>query len=199
MNETSKPEVFIIESLGLDDEDQDLMEGQRIRDMLKMSNKKVKYFYIRTRIELELVMKEFKSSNYRYLHISCHGGKKKGKMGLWTTIDHLDFQTLGKILNPYLDRRRVFVSACEAATMSLAATLMTTTKCYSVMGPYNKTLFRDAPIFWTSFYHAMFSVNNESMVKEDIIKIGTDASRLFQQRIRLFTRLDGTIRPHDLR
>lgn len=33
----------------------------------------VKYIYIRTEAELSMALEEFKFSNYRYLHISCHG------------------------------------------------------------------------------------------------------------------------------
>ncbi|MGA2443083.1 MAG: hypothetical protein ABSH08_19185 [Tepidisphaeraceae bacterium] len=158
MSHLSKPQVFIIESLGLDEE-KDLREGERIQKMIGMSGKKCKYFYIRTKLEFRKILNEFQKSEHRYLHLSCHGGKQGEKRGLWTTFDHLDFDTLGRLLRPHINQRRVFVSACGAASMSLASSLMTNTKCHSVMRPYNNIGFSDAALFWATFYHLMFREN----------------------------------------
>lgn len=90
---TTKPEVFIIESLQLPDEEIDRFEGNRLADMLVLSDKKCKYFYIRTAIELTKIMEVFDESQYRYLHLSCHGlvNDSNDTVGLATTINHLEF------------------------------------------------------------------------------------------------------------
>lgn len=180
----SKPEVFIIESLDLEDEERDLLEGRRIQQMLALSEKHCRYFYIRSKPELERIMKEFRKSQYRYLHLSCHGDRNS----LCTTFDNLSFDAIGKIINPYISQRRVFVSACRATSWSLASTLMTTTSCYSVMGPSCDIAFRDAALFWATFYHLMFKENNGAMKRDVIPRIGRSAAKLFKLRLKLFTR-----------
>src|SRR4051812_29448548 len=76
------PEVFIIESLELEDEEEG-REGAVLAAVLKMCGKNPLYYYIRTEAELEMLAGKFKESGYRYLHISCHGGDD----ALHTTID----------------------------------------------------------------------------------------------------------------
>ena len=48
----SKPELFIIESLGFDDEKKQLFEGRVISQILHLSDKKSIYYYIRTKAEI---------------------------------------------------------------------------------------------------------------------------------------------------
>jgi hypothetical protein len=195
MTDLTKPEVFIIESLRLDDEEHDRLEGKRIAKMLDLSGKKCKYFYIRSELELEKLMEVFRDSEYRYLHISCHGNKK----ALSTTFNRLGFHNVGRILNPFINKRRIFVSACEATTMPLASTLMTTTSCYSVMGPYCDINFNDAALFWATFYHLIFQENKGRwMNREGILKHGRAAAKLFKVRAKLFTREGGKIKPYIL-
>src|SRR5438477_12279503 len=99
----TKPQVFIIESLKFDEETARLYEGQAISQMLALSTKACRYVYIRTKAELEAVLEQFWDSRYRYLHLSCHANSTE--MG--TTLDSIDFPALGKILEPYLDKRRL--------------------------------------------------------------------------------------------
>ena len=58
----SKPDLFIIESLSLDDEERGLYEGKALKDILNFSDKNVIYYYIRTKTELENMLKKFKES-----------------------------------------------------------------------------------------------------------------------------------------
>ncbi len=54
------PEVFIIESPSIDDEDSSQQEGEILSKMLHLSGKsKTKYFYIRTKRELGKMIKMF--------------------------------------------------------------------------------------------------------------------------------------------
>src|SRR4051794_9671160 len=83
MGATTKPEVFIIESLDLDDEKEQRFEGKIISQILALSGKQCEYYYIRTRREFEEMLKQFANSGYRYLHLSCHGSSR----ALQTTYD----------------------------------------------------------------------------------------------------------------
>lgn len=65
------PDVFIIESQDFDDEDKERLEGKFLSHILRLGDKNPKYYYIRTKKEFRKVLKRFKDSNYRYLHLSC--------------------------------------------------------------------------------------------------------------------------------
>ena len=52
----SKPEVFIVESVDLDDEVEDRLEGKMLTEMLRLGGKKPLYFYVRRKRELKEVL-----------------------------------------------------------------------------------------------------------------------------------------------
>jgi hypothetical protein len=152
----TKPEVFIIETLHLNDEADGLTEGEIICDVLRRSGKTCQYVYIRTRRELVVFLQRFTESNYRYLHISCHGNHD----GVKTTLDDLTLTEFCEILRPHLAYRRLFVSACLLTQASLAKRLFNGSELYSILGPANKIPFSDAAAFWPSLYHALFKVDH---------------------------------------
>jgi hypothetical protein len=83
----TKPEAFIIESLTFEDENLQRFEGSFLSQILHLAGKEPKYYYIRTEKELRKILKLFQQSDYRYLHISCHGSKKS----IYTTLDEIPF------------------------------------------------------------------------------------------------------------
>ncbi len=167
-NETTEPKVFIIESLEFDDEEENLFEGHIISSILRLSKIESKYYYIRTKREFIEVLGLFYDSNFRYLHISCHGGKNKDS--IWTTLDEIPFQELGEILESYLYRKRLFLSSCSVVNERLAEELIPKTNCYSIVGPKNDIEFRDAAIMWASFYHLMFKTDAKRMLRAELIE-----------------------------
>ena len=177
------PELFIIESLTLDDEEQDRQEGEILSRMLRLAGKKkTKYFYIRTKRELEEIVDLFDESGYRYLHLSCHANDSE--MG--TTFDDVSFKQLGEMLRPCLDNRRVFVSACEMANSDLAMQLLPDSGCYSLIGPAQSINFDDAAAFWVSFYHLMFRANERGMGRKDLKWCITELAALYGEQINYF-------------
>lgn len=169
------PDVFIIESLAFDDEDDDMYEGRMLSDILKLNGKTPIYYYIRTKQELYEVIDKFEDSNYRYLHISCHGSRNS----METTLDSISFDDLEKIISPCLDYKRLFFSACNMVNSSLARKMLVGTKCHSLIGPFEPVNFSDAAIFWASFYHLMFAQNENSMKLKDIRASLKNLSNLF--------------------
>ena len=148
----SKPEVFIIESLEFDDEEEERFEGRILADILRLAGKKPIYYYVRTKQELVAVLDLFERSQYRYLHLSCHGDDES----IATTLDEdIEFRELGEIMNPHLKGRRLFVSSCDVVNDQLAETLMSS-GCLSITGPTQEVCFAEAAILWTSFYHLAF-------------------------------------------
>lgn len=183
MTEKTKPELFIIESLTLEDEKEQRQEGDIISRMLHLAGKtETQYFYIRTKRELEEIIDLFDESNYRYLHISCHGNRE----GMATTFDDISYAELGGMLAPCIDGRRVFVSACEMATKSLARKLLKDTGCFSLIGPKRAIRFDDAAAFWVSFYHLMFKANELKMSRDRLQSRIKELSSIFEEPINYF-------------
>jgi len=164
----TEPKVFIIESLGFKDEKKNLFEGQIISSILSLSKIESQYYYIRTKKEFEKVLGLFYDSNYRYLHISCHGGENKDS--IWTTLDEIHFEELGDLLEVNLYNKRLFLSACSVVNKRLAEQVIQKANCYSIIGPKHDIEFRDATIMWASFYHLMFKNDATRMGREALTK-----------------------------
>lgn len=184
MGSHTKPELFIIESLKLSDEENGSHEGEILARTLRLSGKdKTKYFYIRTERELDEIIDIFEDSEYRYLHISCHANAKS--MG--TTFDSITFDSLREKLDNCLDGRRVFVSACQMANKALAEALLNNTGCYSLIGPANKINMDDAAAFWVTFYHLIFKLNDNAMKRSNIQHYIKELSSLFEEDINYYS------------
>lgn len=187
----TKPEVFIIESLNLEDEEDSSQEGEILARMLKLSGKRAtKYYYIRTEKELDEIIDLFDESDYRYLHISCHANKR----GMATTFDPISYRELGEKLQDVLDGRRVFVSACEMANDTLAGALLKDTGCFSLIGPAKKINFDDSAAFWMTFYHLMFKQDDLRMKHQNIEFYVRELSTLFREPINYFRKSETNAR-----
>jgi hypothetical protein len=178
-----EPEVFIIESLNFDDEDNERFEGRIISQILAMSGKHCEYYYIRTERELTEILKRFAVSEYRYLHLSCHGSADS----MHTTLDDIPFRELGILLRPYLRERRLFISACSMVNDALARELMTDSGCYSILGPDEDVRFGDAAVLWAAFYHAMFTNDSTAMRRADLKFKALELADLFRVPLNIFT------------
>lgn len=178
----SKPEVFIIESLKFDEE-ADYREGQMIYQSLRMYLKNPLYHYVRTISEFKHFIGEFGKSDYRYLHISCHGSKN----GVCTTLESMNTECFAKIVGPVLDRKRLFLSTCLASTQAMADAVFANGGCTSLAGPEREIHFDDSVILWTSFYHLMFKTNNEEMKRENIKQVMTKCASLVDQKMNFYT------------
>lgn len=155
----TKPSVFIIESLRFKDERSGHLEGQILQQILHLSGKEAEYVYIRTAKELEEVLDQFYDSNFRYLHISCHGNDRE----IALTLDTLKFAEFGEIVRPALKNRRLFVSACSVVNKTFAAAVIPSSQCQSIVGPGKDILFGDAAMMWAAFYHLVFKANADAM------------------------------------
>lgn len=161
----TKANVFIIESLGFDDERHNRFEGKFLSQILHLGGKTSAYFYVQTKGEFEKALRLFGVSEYRYLHLSCHGSSTS----ISTTLDQISFSQLSKLLRPYLKDKRLFLSACSAVNDNLARCAIPSSKCRSIIGPTKKILFSDAAIIWASFYHLVFKENPEKIGRGQIL------------------------------
>lgn len=178
----SKAEVFIIESLKFDEE-KNYREGDVICQSLRMSLKNPLYHYVRTVKEFKHFIGQFAKSDYRYLHISCHGSKN----GVSTTLDRMSIKEFAKIVGPVLDRKRLFLSACLASTQVMADAVFAKGKCMSLAGPKDEINFDDSVILWTSFYHLMFKADQTAMKSDKIKQTFAKCASLVEARVNFYT------------
>lgn len=159
-SQITHPEVYIIESLSLEDEKSERFDGYILYQMLKLQGKNPIYRRIRTGLELNKFAKEFRQSAYRYLHISCHGSFESVEL----TFTCLSYDTFVSQFDSMLNNRRIFVSACELGNMNLADKLFSKNGgMYSLIGTNRLISFDTAAIFWSSFYYCMFSIDSSYM------------------------------------
>lgn len=178
------PDVFIIESLRFENEEAGHPEGHFISHILRLAGRQAKYYYIRTRKEFEEILDKFEDSEFRYLHLSCHANKN----GIELTLDDLSIDELAELLRPVIDKRRVFLSACQLATPKLATALMRGNECYSVIGPSRTIDVDETALFWASVYHIMFRDEAKSMKRKDLRACVAKTSALFGVKMRYFSR-----------
>lgn len=182
---TTKPEVFIVESLSPDDEGNGRFEGAIVSRMLQLHGKNPKYRYVRNSGELRSAIRSFGKSNYRYLHISCHGDPEGMEL---TNQEEIDFDILAEMLQPHLKRRRLFISACSMVHKDLAEAVIPASGCYSVIGPTEDIGFADAAIFWSSLYHLLFSQSASSIKHATLKRRLQSASNLFRLDIAYYSK-----------
>ena len=147
-----------------DDEKAGRYEESVQSQILHLGGKKPLYYYVRTRRELVEVLKQFKASGYRYLHLSCHGSSTSLEM----TLDEILFSEFGELARRYLDNKRIFISACRVVNGYLAGQIITRTHCKSIAGPYTSMEFNDAAIIWASFYHLISKMEPNKMTRKTL-------------------------------
>lgn len=158
----TKPEVFIIESLTQDNEEKGLFEGKILYKTLKMAGKDPKYYYFRTKDELELIALMFRDSGYRYLHFSCHGDLTH----IHTTLESVSYQELGLIFEGLLKNRRLFMSACETGNLIFSTCIAARNKgMYSIAAPVHSIRFDNALAIWIAFYTKVYLIDKKILMK----------------------------------
>jgi hypothetical protein len=159
------PEVFILESLSFDDEKHNRYEGRILSDMLRLCGKKPEYYYFRTKEELPHLLKLFKGSKYRYLHLSCHGSDDS----VCTTLDDLSYHEFAAPLEDHLKLCRLFCSACELGNKSFAQAVSDLNKgMHSIIAPACDIRFDHAAAIWAAFYTSAFGENDKAMKTRDL-------------------------------
>ena len=176
----STPSVFVIESLSEENEKEDCFEGSFLRSFLRLSGKDVDYIYIRTARELEHALNLFQASNKRYLHLSCHANKNE--IGL--TLDSLSLADFARYAAPYLNNRRLFLSACEVTTLKLAREIFAEQSgCHSIIGFGDSPDIRDAALMWTTFYHEIFKDDPDKMSRVRINGVLESLAKFFKVKL----------------
>ena len=146
------PETFILESLTIENEENQEFDGKLLYETLKLQGKNPKYFYFRTKPEFKKLIDMFHSSGYRYLHLSCHGSEAR----IDTTLDRISFDELSELVRNKLKNRRLFISGCYTGNKLLCEKVSDSNKgIFSIIAPTQKLFFNQTIPFWSSFYYLM--------------------------------------------
>lgn len=174
------PEVFIIESLGFDDERDARLEGKVLAAVLTMCGKDPLYYYFRTEEELVVLAEKFYKSGYRYLHVSCHGSARS----ISTTLGSIPYARFAEIFADKLVNRRLFASACQVGNEQFSEAIGRRNKgMHSIAAPADKIHFDIAVAFWSAFYVKAFSINESAMQAADITNVLRPLCALFDTRL----------------
>lgn len=158
---STKPDVFIIESLKLDDEKEARCDGKILYDYLKLLGKNPIYYYIRTKKELTKMSELLIESKYRYLYISCHGNQN----ALYTTLDEVSFDIFSDIFKDALTNRRIFISGCKLGNKSFAKSLFEKEiGLQSITAPTNNVEFCQMLPFWSTFFYITTNFDKKKMI-----------------------------------
>jgi len=151
--------VFIIENLRGDD----FFDGENLHDILELSRIKNIYKEVHDKDEFIAVIDEFKTSNLRYLHISCHADMD----GIEINGEEITNLELSKVFKNKITKKRIFLSACKGGNRNIATAV---TRCggRSVIGTPIDLHFDKAALFWPSFYHVINCADNSKMNKKSI-------------------------------
>ncbi len=180
----TRAEVFILESLRPDEKKAGLLEGKVIESILKMGGKNPVYRFIETREDLEDAAAEFAASRYRYLHISCHGDAGAFEFH----FGHLAFSDFADLFRGKLRGRRLFISACECVNFNFVRLIIPSSKCYSVIGPYEVVDFDAAAVIWASYYYLAFRNDQSSMKRRQVYKRLRKLTKLFGINLNYYSR-----------
>jgi hypothetical protein len=179
----TKPQTFIIESLGFGDESANRLDGKLLCEVLKLYGKNPLYYYFRTEKELMELSEQFRATGYRYLHVSCHGNNNE----FCLTLDRVEFKRFAGIFKKKLDNRRLFISGCELGTDHLARSVYEkSTGMYSIIAPSNPISFNQSIAFWSAFYYRMDAYTSRKMKKEWIKAELDQLTRIFEAKMIYF-------------
>lgn len=155
----SKYGVFIIENL----RGEDFFDGENLRKILNLSCIENVYREVHHKDDFADAIREFKASNLRYLHISCHADME----GIEINGEEIVNSELLGILMGNVRNRRVFFSSCKGGNRN-TATAVNKAGGQSVIGTPIDLSFDKAALFWPAFYHVINCVESQKMNQKSI-------------------------------
>lgn len=190
----SKYGIFIIESL----RSQDYRDGHALEKIMVLSGIDVEYRQANSKDDFVAFIEEFKHSGFRYLHISCHAAKDGFEIG----NDDIPNEEIEILLGNSVNKKRVFLSACEGGNKDLAARLILKGGAYSVIGTPISLLFAKAAIFWPCLFHAVYMRDEKSMPKKVLKEILESIVNLLDVPINYYSFMrdnESTVRRYGIR
>ena len=179
----SKYGVFIIESLRKGD----FFDGKNLSEILKLSEISNKYREVHSNDDFIKAINEFKKSSLRYLHISCHADMK----GIEINGDDISNSELSRIFRNKIRRKRIFLSACKGSNRNMATAVISKCGGQSVIGTPINLYFDKAALFWPSFYHVIYCVDEKKMNRGNLSAVLKKCVDLFEIPINYYNGING--------
>ena len=173
--------IYIIESLRKND----FKDGKALHSILKLSKIATVYKWVNTIKNFEVALSNFKKSNLRYLHISCHADETGIEIGKKILFNF----EIEKFTAGLLSNKRIFLSVCKGANKDLASRMIIRNNAYSLLGMPIKLRFDKAVLFWPSFYHLINEIDNKKMKKQSIIEVVKKCVDLFNIPVNYYGRI----------
>lgn len=159
------PDVFIIESLSRDDEKKKRYEGLILSEILRLGNKRPKYYYCDSIQEFPQAIELFNASRYRYLHISSHASDETITIGR----KEITYSKFSSYFEDVLNNKRLFLSACSSGNENFSNAMINYNQgLYSIVAPEDDIYFSDAAAIWSALYTSLFGNDDSSIRSKDI-------------------------------
>ena len=177
----SKYGVFIVESL----RGGNYFDGENLSEILELSKIRNTYREVLDKDDFIKAIDEFKKSNLRYLHISCHSDMD----GIEINGEEITNSELVIIFKNKINKRRIFLSACKGGNRNMATAIA---KCggQSLIGTPINLYFDKAALFWPSFYHVIYGVDENKMNKRLLSTVLKRCVDLFEIPINYYHRIN---------
>ena len=166
-----KPQVFIIESLPAEDVNNMRMDGKVLERQLKLTGQEPIYRVALNLGDLRKSVEEFSQTNYRFLHISCHG-KSTGVI-LAANPNGESFKEFSSCFAGFVGSARITFSACKLGNKAFYEEFYKQNKgVHSLIAPVSDLPFQRGSIFWAAYYTKLFEECNErnNHIKRDFIE-----------------------------
>ena len=173
--------MYIIESLRSDDD----ADGEVLDQILEMSGIDSDYHYADTVDDFKRFIEEFKSSGYRYLHLSCHADQK----GIQINGEDISNQELADLLKSALTGKRLFMFACKGANRDIANKVIKLCGSNSLIGSPTNLRFDKSVLFWPSFYHIMNELDEKIMKRKYLVSSLQKCTDLFNVPINYYSKI----------
>lgn len=174
--------VYIIESL----RSENFFDGENLHEILNLFGMVSVHNWADTVEDVERFILDFKSNNFRYLHLSCHADQT----GLIINGESFLNSRIENLLLGGLENKRVFISACRGGNRELGEALVGRCWAYSLIGTPIDLPFEKSVVFWPSFYHLMNEIDGSKMRREDIKVTLKSCVELFGVPINYYSRID---------
>ena len=174
--------VFIIESL----RGGEYFDGENLSEILKLSKIKNIYREVLDKDDFIKAINEFKKSNLRYLHLSCHSDMD----GIEINGEDITNFESSAIFKNKINKKRIFLSACKGGNRNMA-TAIAKRGGQSVIGTPINLYFDKAALFWPSFYHIINCADNNKMNKNSLSSTLKKCVDLFEIPINYYHGING--------
>jgi hypothetical protein len=174
--------IYIIESLRAGD----YFDGENLSEILKLSNIRNKYREVLSKEDFIDAIRDFKKSNLRYLHLSCHSDLD----GIEINREEITNKELSDIFRNRIDGKRLFLSACQGSNRKMATVVISKCGGLSLIGTPIDLFFVKAALFWPSFYHVINNIDNRKMNKKSLSSALKKCVDLFEIPINYYHKIE---------